>query len=330
MGALDMVLNEVENRFGMSTTSAGSLLSSLLTFITQQDGGLSGFLDRFQRAGLGSWVKSWLGGDAKAIAPESVENVLGRNTIETMATKAGLSTSTATSAVAAMLPALIQKLAPGGTIPTRLPSDIMSYISGPTAALASGTRQAVYAAERAAEKTGISRWLWPLLALIVLALLGLWFWNRREPVKTSAFNVQEQLRLASERATTALASLKPGYSSQDLVGALNLYVINFSTGSAQLPSESYDFLNKAAAAMQAAPSGTTIEVGGHTDNVGDASANAQLSEKRADSVRDYLVKQGVNPSALVAKGYGDTRPVASNDTEEGRFRNRRIEFSVMR
>jgi outer membrane protein OmpA-like peptidoglycan-associated protein len=51
-----------------------------------------------------------------------------------------------------------------------------------------------------------------------------------------------------------------------------------------------------------------------------------LSQQRAEAVRSYLVEQGVPPGMLVAKGYGDTRPVASNDTDEGRFRNRRIEF----
>jgi OmpA-OmpF porin, OOP family len=51
-------------------------------------------------------------------------------------------------------------------------------------------------------------------------------------------------------------------------------------------------------------------------------------QQRAEAVRYYLIQQGVAPSALIAKGYGDTRPSASNDTEEGKFRNRRIEFTV--
>jgi outer membrane protein OmpA-like peptidoglycan-associated protein len=54
----------------------------------------------------------------------------------------------------------------------------------------------------------------------------------------------------------------------------------------------------------------------------------QLSQQRADAVRSYLIQQGVSGSILTARGYGDTRPVASNSTDEGRFRNRRIEFSV--
>jgi outer membrane protein OmpA-like peptidoglycan-associated protein len=88
-------------------------------------------------------------------------------------------------------------------------------------------------------------------------------------------------------------------------------------------------LNQAAIAIKAAPSGTVIEIDGHTDNTGDADSNLQLSEQRALAVRSYLVMSGVDESALTVKGSGEKDPVASNETEEGRFRNRRIQFTVV-
>ena len=72
-----------------------------------------------------------------------------------------------------------------------------------------------------------------------------------------------------------------------------------------------------------------IEIGGHTDNVGNASHNLTLSQNRAKAVLDYLVKEGIDASRLVSKGYGDTVPVASNDTKEGRAKNRRTEFKTL-
>ena len=71
-----------------------------------------------------------------------------------------------------------------------------------------------------------------------------------------------------------------------------------------------------------------MEIGGHTDNSGDPASNVTLSQQRADAVRAYLIQQGVDANALVTKGYGDSKPVASNETDEGKFRNRRIEFSL--
>jgi outer membrane protein OmpA-like peptidoglycan-associated protein len=69
-----------------------------------------------------------------------------------------------------------------------------------------------------------------------------------------------------------------------------------------------------------------LEVAGYSDNLGGQQANLQLSKKRAESVRAFLVKTGVPADSLTAQGYGDARPVASNDTASGRFANRRIEF----
>jgi outer membrane protein OmpA-like peptidoglycan-associated protein len=167
------------------------------------------------------------------------------------------------------------------------------------------------------------------LGLAALVLLGLWLWSRNRIVQDS-FNAAEQVRIATQKADAALAALKPGFGVADLTSALNLQIMNFASGSAEIPGNSLDFLNRAAVAIKMAPSGTVIEIGGHTDNTGDAASNLQLSQQRADSVRDYLVRQGVDSSVLTAKGYGDARPVASNDTEEGKFRNRRIEFNVVR
>lgn len=72
-----------------------------------------------------------------------------------------------------------------------------------------------------------------------------------------------------------------------------------------------------------------VEVGGHTDNVGSDEANLKLSHDRAKSVRDYMVKAGIASERLQAKGYGETQPVADNETEDGRKANRRTEFVIL-
>jgi OOP family OmpA-OmpF porin len=70
----------------------------------------------------------------------------------------------------------------------------------------------------------------------------------------------------------------------------------------------------------------SVEIRGYTDNVGRASSNLALSERRANSVRNWLINKGVDPNRIVAKGYGEQNPIADNNSAEGRRLNRRIEF----
>lgn len=135
---------------------------------------------------------------------------------------------------------------------------------------------------------------------------------------------------STEAASEALQNLRPGsFSADDLVKALNLMIIHFDTGSANISDESQDILAKAAEAIKQAPAGTKIEVGGHTDSTGNAAANQKLSEARAAAVVKRLGELGVGAGVLTSKGYGQDKPVADNDTEEGRAQNRRIQFTVV-
>jgi outer membrane protein OmpA-like peptidoglycan-associated protein len=72
-----------------------------------------------------------------------------------------------------------------------------------------------------------------------------------------------------------------------------------------------------------------IEIAGHTDNVGRPEANQKLSEDRANSVRQYLIKKGIAAERLIAKGYGDTVPVEDNSTAAGKQKNRRTEVRIV-
>tara|TARA_Y100001968_G_scaffold333287_1_gene395182 strand:- start:1581 stop:2174 length:594 start_codon:yes stop_codon:yes gene_type:complete len=73
----------------------------------------------------------------------------------------------------------------------------------------------------------------------------------------------------------------------------------------------------------------TIEIGGHTDNIGTNSFNMKLSQERAESVRSYLIEKGIDPDLIIAKGYGETIPIGDNETELGRMRNRRTEIKFL-
>ena len=77
------------------------------------------------------------------------------------------------------------------------------------------------------------------------------------------------------------------------------------------------------------PQITKVEVQGHTDNVGTEDTNLRLSQRRAQAVRNYLISKGVRRSRLDAKGYGNSAPIATNDTEDGRGQNRRVQFEIV-
>lgn len=104
--------------------------------------------------------------------------------------------------------------------------------------------------------------------------------------------------------------------------------VTFEFNSERLTANARDILVKTADALKGQDD-LRVELAGHTDSVGAAQYNQQLSQKRADSVRNYLIDLGVAPGRLEANGYGESQPIRSNDTEEGRERNRRVEFNVI-
>ncbi len=101
--------------------------------------------------------------------------------------------------------------------------------------------------------------------------------------------------------------------------------INFESGKAGISSTSEKTLQQVLKTLQTYPD-ISIEISGYTDNSGNQKLNQRLSQERADSVKDWLIAHGINSNRITAKGYGSDKPIASNQTPEGRAKNRRIEF----
>jgi outer membrane protein OmpA-like peptidoglycan-associated protein len=106
---------------------------------------------------------------------------------------------------------------------------------------------------------------------------------------------------------------------------LVLQGVNFISGKATLTPSSAATLDNVAASMKQYPD-VKVEIGGHTDSVGSDEMNQKLSEARAETVKQYLVSQGVSASRLTTRGYGESKPIGDNSTPEGRAMNRRIEL----
>jgi OOP family OmpA-OmpF porin len=112
-----------------------------------------------------------------------------------------------------------------------------------------------------------------------------------------------------------------------LQGILSRGRILFETGSTNIDSDSAAILDTLVSVTNRCAN-AAVEIGGHTDSVGSDEANMNLSKRRADAVHAYLVEAGVDAARLSTEGYGESKPVASNDSEDGRAQNRRIEFLV--
>jgi OmpA-OmpF porin, OOP family len=110
---------------------------------------------------------------------------------------------------------------------------------------------------------------------------------------------------------------------------IQLESVKFKKGTAEMFEDSYDEINRVVQLMQDNPD-MVIELSGHTDNQGNFRQNMKLSEERVETVKEYMTEMGVSGKRIKGKGYGASRPIASNLNEEGRRKNRRVEFKILK
>ncbi len=173
-------------------------------------------------------------------------------------------------------------------------------------------------------------WAW-VLPLLALLLLGLWLFNRHPREATTsgaAMPVADQTKPDVSAPQTAsawtAATIADSIRSKGSVSFTDNDV-HFATASATLASDSQSVLDQTAQALNS-NSDWRMRIVGHTDSVGSDSANAVLSQQRANSVMAYLTAHGVNSSRLSVAAKGATQPVASNSSDTGRAENRRVDL----
>lgn len=137
----------------------------------------------------------------------------------------------------------------------------------------------------------------------------------KQTIKTDTIDDNSTVRLE-------LLSLKEGTTIQ-------LKSVLFKRGTADIKDGSFEELDRVYIMLKKNPS-IEIELAGHTDNTGSAKLNIELSQKRSDRIKEYLVEKGVNSKRLQSKGYGGARPIASNRSEATRKLNRRVEFTIIK
>lgn len=140
----------------------------------------------------------------------------------------------------------------------------------------------------------------------------------------------ESLTGPFECGETPFVSLHASYGSVNVAfddTRAELQGVSFKAGSAELVPSSLSSLDKTIAGLKKNAK-AKVEIEGHTSSEGGEEYNQKLSEERANSVRDYMIRKGISANRITAVGYGYSRPKASNDTEEGRKQNRRIEVRV--
>jgi outer membrane protein OmpA-like peptidoglycan-associated protein len=235
--------------------------------------------------------------------------------------------------IAAAAPAGISRL-----FRTRAPEPVAVRVAPDTDVYTTSPRATTV---REPERPAGARWL-PLLLVIVAVLGLLWF------LRNISGRAKEAGRQAVESTQAALAkiTLPGGVDLSVPTGSINYNLakfladgnqtaprtfvfdhLNFETASTQLTPDSTGTVNNLAQILKAYPN-VQVQLSGHTDNTGAPDTNQKLSLDRANAVKQMLVSGGIAGERITTNGYGQDRPIASNDTEEGKAKNRRLELTV--
>ena len=189
-------------------------------------------------------------------------------------------------------------------------------------------RQTYSAAPTVPSATGSKKWMW--IGLIALAALLLWMFARGRGPNGSLTRLSlpngTSISVPEGSLNYNLASYLSS-QAQDVPRTFVFDHLNFQTASTELTPDSVQSVGDLTAILKAYPN-AHVTLTGHTDNTGDVDANQRLSVDRANAVKTMLVSGGVPFDRISTAGYGQSRPIAGNDTDEGRTRNRRIELTV--
>lgn len=236
----DSIVGEAKARFNLSSESAERLLAGLVNYIVSpESGGFAGFAERFSSVGLGDMLNSWItSGDNTPISNEQLESGLGEDNIAAISEDAGVERALGTSALAAMLPHLIDRLTPDGEVPDNasLMTRVGGFLSGWAGTEPAGIREGAYArgdvdrVDAAAEavhqmkqedadeletvegtygtdgRTSALRWLIPLLLLALLVAIGFWFCGTETPNRPAANSTGNTNRAATPANSAANAN----------------------------------------------------------------------------------------------------------------------------
>jgi outer membrane protein OmpA-like peptidoglycan-associated protein len=356
-GAVPTVLSGLANM--VSTRDGATGLASLI-----RDGSFGSVVDNVGSLFSGGSATSSI----LSVGPHLLGKIFGGNSSQVtdlVARSGGVSNSSASSLMSLIAPLVLgvlgKRAAAQGLDASGMANSLLSEKADFAAAAPSGLSQILGGGpslvsrtiERATEaprresysapryeaeprRPGFGRWL-PLLLIALAALALLSFLRGRAPRSN-----------ATDLARTSNILLPGGGSISAATGSLNYNLLhfladssaqapqtfvfdhlNFQSGSSQITPDSLKSVNDLAQILKAYPN-VQVQVVGHTDNIGNAESNQALSLARAEAVKTALVGQGISAERVATQGFGETRPIASNDTEEGRARNRRIELNVTR
>jgi succinyl-CoA synthetase beta subunit len=266
--------------------------------------------------------------DSMAEAAEKVVAALKSVAAAPVAAALAAPAATATAAVASTVTAAAASVA--------IPTATKVAAGAAAAAGLAAAIPAVTAAVSPAKKSGLPWWLWAALAVLAAFLFLRGCTGKKEeavavpaapvaaaPATVPAAAPAVEPAPAPAATPTAAAAVGKDVCTDKVVPV----AVKFVTGKDAISEESLAELSAVAKQLATCPAIKT-QVAGHTDNVGSAESNLALSQKRADAVATYLATQGVAKDRVSAKGYGETKPIGDNATDEGRAKNRRVEFAA--
>ncbi|MBV7419721.1 OmpA family protein [Comamonas sp. CMM03] len=341
---LDTLIREVSARLGLGD-QARPLIQMLVAYIANPaTGGLSGFLDKFRSAGMDGLVQSWLGSATTPQVPSAsqLDTVLGAGDglLNKLATRLGLPYDKVSTAVAALLPMLVSRMTPGGTVPSVLPTEFTDiaregqslFGMGQAAARAGAAATAATAsaaAPVAAASGGVGKWL-PWLIAVLVVILGISYCAKGKPPAEAPAPAAVPAPAAPGPAPAPAPAATPpatdSFTAPEGAGVLEgmlqdmpMLRVFFDSGKTEVAPEFADKAKALVAYLQGNPDAKAV-ISGFNDPTGDPAKNAELSKHRAEAVQTALVAAGVPIERTALE-----KPADTTDTGASNAASRRVD-----